>query len=417
MSRTCTDKKSCILVDKEKDTPQPTKVTECPEGENRHSADTSPAIIAGRKGSTMTTAITSTTGALVPTVTLEAMIQSFADYIDVKEETAKSYGVALRAFFGWANDNGVTVPVTREDILAYKSYLATPHPRRTKDGKLGSEITFSACTQGRYFRAVKLLFAWAEDMGIQKNVARNIKGAKAKQGNMYRDPLTKEGTIRVLNSIERDTETGKRDYALTCLGVYCGLRIIEMQRANVGNLEVMAGENVLFVQGKGHDGADDYVELNAKTYEAITDYLQCRGTVCATDPLFVSTSNRSRGERLSEPSVSQILKKRLKAAGYDSRRVTAHSGRHTSVTLLLESGATLQEASMHARHSSIQITTTYAHNLKKRDLHSAQRIENYLFGEDSDMEEQAADAFSRLSEEQKKQVLALMQSMVRSVAA
>ena len=351
--------------------------------------------------------------------TVEELVNSFAEYIDVKEQTRKGYGVALRAFFDWANDNGVTFPVTRDDILAYKSYLASPHPRKTRDGKpkKGSTIIYSANTQARYFRVVKLLFAWAEDMDIQKNVARNVKGAKVKQGNMYRDPLTKDGAVTVLESIERDTETGKRDYALTCLGIYCGLRIIEMQRANVGNLGVIAGNPVLFVQGKGHDDADEPTELNERTHEAIMDYLSARGDVYDTDPLFVSTSNRSRGERLSEPSISQIMKKRLQAAGYDSRRITAHSERHTSVTLLLESGATLQEASMHARHSNIQVTTIYAHNLKKRDLHSAQRIEDYLYGDGSDIEEQAADAFARLTPDQQKQVLALMQSMARSAAA
>ena len=65
---------------------------------------------------------------------------------------------------------------------------------------------------------------------------------------------------------------------------------------------------------------------------------------------------------------------------------------------------------------SIEMRATYF-DTADYDLHNKGIAYRIRMEEDSDMEEQAADAFSLLSEEQKKQVLALMQSMVRSVAA
>ena len=49
----------------------------------------------------------------------------------------------------------------------------------------------------------------------------------------------------------------------------------------------------------------------------------------------------------------------------DSSRLTAHSLRHTAVTLALMGGATIQEARLLARHSSINTTLIYAHNINR----------------------------------------------------
>lgn len=70
-------------------------------------------------------------------------------------------------------------------------------------------------------------------------------------------------------------------------------------------------------------------------------------------------------------SISRIAKDTLRQAGYDSPRLTAHSMRHTAVTLALLGGATPQEAQAMARHSSITTTMIYAHNLD-RISHSAE---------------------------------------------
>ena len=51
-------------------------------------------------------------------------------------------------------------------------------------------------------------------------------------------------------------------------------------------------------------------------------------------------------------------------AGLDSDRLTAQSLRHTAVTQALIAGQTLQEVQQFARHSNINTTLIYAHNLE-----------------------------------------------------
>lgn len=361
----------------------------------------------------MTLAITTTTHEIQPTTTLEEMAEAWKEYVQVKDVTMNSYWVCLRSFLDWTRDNNVAHP-QREDVKAYVAFLASPHPRRTKDGKPGAVITFSAGTQARYLRAVKLFFRWtSQETGkfYYPNVADNIKGAKVRQDNTHRDPLQREDAMAVLDSIDRSNPTGKRDYAMILLSITAGLRIIEMQRANIGNMEVMAGENVLYVQGKGHDEADTYKKLTPEVHAAIMDYLGTRGKLEGAAPLFASEGHRNNGGRLTEPSISRIIKRRLQAAGYDTHRLTAHSLRHTSVTMLLESGATLQEAQHHARHASPETTGIYAHNIDQRKQHAEQRVYDYLFGIEHDQADQAAESFARLTEDQQRQILALMQTM------
>ena len=346
---------------------------------------------------------------------LADMLGRFLEFVDVKDVTEKSYGVCLRCFGEWAANNFITAP-TRRDILNYVEWLALPHARRERadrasNGKPAPVITYSAGTQARYLRAVKLFFKWTAQEGLYPNVADNVKGAKVRADNTKRDPLQRDDARALLDSIDTTTDAGKRDYAMILLSITAGLRIIEMQRANIGNMEVIAGEHVLFVQGKGHDEADAYKKLTPEVYTAIMDYLKTRDTTDAAAPLFASTGNRSKGGRLAEPSISRIIKDRLKAAGYDTHRISGHSLRHSSVTFLLEAGATVQEAQHHARHASPETTGIYAHNIDQRKQHTEQRIYDYLFGVETDVTTQAVDCLKHMNAEQQRRALDLLHAI------
>lgn len=346
--------------------------------------------------------------------TIDRLLLRFMDYINVKEVTAKSYAVCLRCFAEWMRDNGVTEP-SRADVIAYARYLSEPHSRRPRydrpESEPGSVITLSAGTQARYLRAVKLFFGWTSQEGLYPNVADHIKGAKVRADNTKRDPLGREEALTVLSSIDRSDEAGKRDYAMILLCITAGLRIIEVQRASVGNMETLAGQHVLYIQGKGHDEADTYKKLTPEVHDAIADYLSMRGKLDSSSPLFAGIGNRSRGKRLTEPSISRIIKGRLRNAGFDTHRITAHSLRHTSVTFLLESGATLQEAQHHARHASPETTGIYAHNIDQRKEQCEQRVYDFLFGVEHDAASEMADVIAGMSDEKRLQALQLLKAL------
>lgn len=304
----------------------------------------------------------------------DALFYRFIEYCDVKDTTLQGYTVAIRHFFTWLKANQITRPA-REDLQAYKKHLATD---ASETGK-----PFKAGTQARYFRAVKLFFKWTAAEGLYINVADNLKAAKTRQDNTHRDALTAADVRRILNSIDRGTEQGRRNYAIVLLCVTGGLRIIELQRANIEDIKTIAGEPVLFIQGKGRDEKDEYKKLPPEVFDALQGYLSARGSCRRSDPLFCGTSNRAKGRRITEPGLSRIIKDVLRAAGYDSDRITAHSLRHTSVTLLLEAGATLQQAQHHARHADPATTGIYAHNIDRAKDQSERIIYAQIFRKNS----------------------------------
>lgn len=332
---------------------------------------------------------------------------------DRADTTQAGYNMTVKCFLEWIVKEGITAP-TREDIVSYRQWLLTPHASR----KTGEEITFSADTAARYFRGCKMFFAFLEDQGFYKDITKNVRSPKSPNSDekpWKRDYLEREDCLRILDSIDRTTETGKRDYCIVLACLSCGLRIIEMQRANIGDIETHAGERRLYIQGKAHLEKDACKKIEAELWEALEDYLNARGEKDPQAPLFAAVASNAKpgGGRLTEPSISRIVKCILKGAGYDSRRITAHSLRHTSVTLDRQAGASLEEAKRHARHSSIVITQRYDHMLENKKAKDERRIMDYLFNGDSvkDQETQAAELMAKIPEGKRAKALELLEAL------
>lgn len=280
---------------------------------------------------------------------LDTHLDRFILSLDIKETTKRTYRKSLKRFIKWITKEGIQRP-TREDILAYKGYLWTQG--------------LSSLTLSIYMVVVRKFFGWAEGMKLYPNIAKGIKGAKRVRG-FRKDPLTVTQVKKLLNDIDRSSTRGKRDYAMLNLMVRTGLRTIEVIRTNMEDIRQEGGEAVLWIQGKGRDAKDDFVLLTQETLSPIRNYLQTRGKVDDTEPLFSSLSDRNNGKRLTTRSIRRVVKKHLKGIGLNSERLTAHSLRHTAITLSLLGGATIQEAQVLGRHVDINTTLIYAHNINR----------------------------------------------------
>lgn len=93
------------------------------------------------------------------------------------------------------------------------------------------------------------------------------------------------------------------------LAVISGLRTVEIQRANVEDVVVVKGQVYIYIRGKGRTDKDQKKALCEAEFDAIMDYVQARGKVSGTDPLVVSTGNRSGGRRIAATTISTMLKR------------------------------------------------------------------------------------------------------------
>lgn len=278
----------------------------------------------------------------------EDMYGHFVAYLDASPKTVQTYTRAIRQFAKYTALNGLRRP-TREDVLAYREWLKEDHKPTTVQN---------------YITAVRLFFQWTEEEGLYPNIADHVKGAKLDR-NHKKDYLTSRQVKKVLETAKEDSIQGLRDYAILALMFTGGLRTIEVSRANIEDLRTAGDNVVLYVQGKGHEEKTDYVKLMPEVEDAIRAYLKARGAKDTTEPLFTSTSNNSKGQRISTRTVSGIVKEALVDAGYNSDKLTAHSTRHTAVTLALMGGESLEEVQQFARHKNIATTLIYAHNLDR----------------------------------------------------
>ena len=287
--------------------------------------------------------ITNTTELISPIN--DDMFHSFMQYIDVKDKSLETYTRSLKQFFNYITVKGITEP-TRQDIVQYRETL--------KADKQPATVQL-------YMIAVKQFFKWTDKAGIYPNIADNVKGVSVSKG-MKKDYLTTGQVKDVLSRIDTETVKGKRDYAIIALMVTCGLRDIEVSRANIADLRTRQNSTVLYIQGKGKDDRESFVVVPDSLETVIRDYLKARGG--NSKALFTSNSNHGKGDRLTTRSISRIVKTAMINAGLDSDRLTAHSLRHTAVTQALIAGQTLQEVQQFARHSNINTTLIYAHNLE-----------------------------------------------------
>ncbi len=291
------------------------------------------------------------------------MMTRFVAFIDAKPKTVETYTKALRQLFAFFGEHGISNP-GRDDVLAFREELkATGHKPTTIQN---------------YITATRLFFQWAEQEGLYQNIAAHIKGATISREHK-KDYLTSRQVKAVLADIDRATAQGKRDYAILALMITGGLRTVEIVRADIGDLRAIGDNSVLFIQGKGRDEKSEYVKLNAQVEAAIRDYLKTRESAREEEPLFTSTSNNNRGQRMTTRAISGIAKAHMKGAGYDSDRLTAHSLRHTAVTLSLLAGKPLEEVQQFARHANIATTMIYNHALDKAKNGCSEAIARAIF--------------------------------------
>ena len=349
-----------------------------------------------------------------------SLFDAFVDWLDRGTQTTKTYLAHLKQFFVWTRYKAIIQPI-REDVAAFRDWLLAEHEaiqlddeaaegwsyRRDSTGKI-LLLTCTPNTAAQYLRSVKQFFKWAGSAGLYPNIAENIRLPKVAHGIHRRDALTVPEVLTVESSIkenaeariqlartkrkdtegrtQRQTEQGARLLAMYELAVTVGLRTIELARANVKDFEERNGQAFLYIFGKGHTEADERKPLAPEVAEAVKEYLNIRAGGYALNgnaPLFVATGNRNGGGRLEARTIGSMIKDALKKAGINSRRITAHSLRHTAGTALFQMTGDLYGVQKYMRHASPATTEIYLHtdNEKKEADFAARLYALYHEGE------------------------------------
>jgi len=296
-------------------------------------------------------------------------IDSYISYIDLKKITKDSYRNILRIWATYLEDKEILEP-TRNDLLNFKEEM------------LG--ITESATVQ-KYLVVLRGFFRYLKFKGIYEDISYQIRGCKV-ETTYKRMPLSIKDSIKLIKKAKKkaNMESGKRDYALVVLFLTTGIRSIEASRADVEDIDMIDGEYVLHIQGKGKDSKTEYVKLSSETFDSINDYLNnINPKFVIKDhgktPMFLTQEKGGKQNRLSTKQIRNIIKELLISIGYNSRAYSVHSLRHTFATTALMKGASLLQTQEALRHKNISTTQIYSHMVEGMKSNTNKIVSDALF--------------------------------------
>jgi integrase/recombinase XerD len=166
--------------------------------------------------------------------------------------------------------------------------------------------------------------------------------------------IAAEQVRQLLDSIDRRTAMGCRDYAILLLLARLGLRSGEVASLELDNIDWNAGQ--LSVRGKS--GQRSELPLPAEVGEAIAAYLRRGRPQSTSRRVFLRAKAPIRGFR-GASGVGSIVRHRLQRAGLNAPTHGAHQFRHGLATQMLRQGASLDEIGEVLGHHNPQTTTIY----------------------------------------------------------
>lgn len=335
------------------------------------------------------------------------LFEMFIEYTETNPKTMENYKTFLKLFARYLKENNISRP-TFETIHDYKRFLDEyRNPETNRKLSPGSK--------NQYFQAVKHLFNWLSSLGIYQNIAKPFKPCKLDDTNHKKDSFSIKDIRKIIDGIDTTTTTGKRNKAMLLLAINGGLRIIEIQRANLEDIEEIDGKKKLWIQGKGKQTKNESIELQPLTQEALEEYLSTRPNAKKDEPLFTGTSNNGKGTRITEQSLSRIFKTIMKESGFDSKRLTSHSIRHTANSILFNATNDLYKTQRFARHKDPKTTEIYIHTQEKENDQAEKIIFETIFDEmksnEVEKKNELLDTINHLTNDEIGRVLDFIQTM------
>lgn len=290
---------------------------------------------------------------------LLSLVQGFfQDYLTgqrgLSPNTILAYRDALKLFLAFlAGSSGKPAAQLRLEDLKAESVLAFLEEIEQKRKN---------CTATRNLRlaALRTFFQYM----IGEDTIRSGQYQKIVSIPLKRSPRPVMGYLdigevqTVLDSIDRNTSKGSRDYALFSFLYNTGARVQEVVDATVGAVRFNAPP-IVTLTGKG--SKTRIVPLWQATATTLLDHLKQRGVEKQIDArLFVN----ARGKPLTRFGVAHILRTRIgpaatKCASLEGKRISPHTFRHATAMHLLQSGVDLTVIQRWLGHVQLATTHTY----------------------------------------------------------
>jgi integrase/recombinase XerD len=281
---------------------------------------------------------------------IDLAIQQFLDHLRVERElsvaTVAAYGHDLAAFAHFLVARGTTkvASVRPVDVLDYLAALTSQE--------------LSARSQARALVAQRQFFKFLRSERIcETNPTEEIDLPRF--GRKLPSFLTLDEVDRLLATPDRSSARGLRDVAMLETLYATGLRVSELVKLRLGDVNLDAGYLVAFGKGK----KQRIVPLGEAAIAAIRTYVESarpqsvgKHSTPTTDALFLTRF----GDGMTRQSFWKIITALARAAGI-RKPISPHKLRHSFATHLVERGADLRSVQSMLGHADIGTTEIYTH--------------------------------------------------------
>ena len=292
---------------------------------------------------------------------LEPLEQTYSHYLKSERgrsaSTIEAYLRDVRGFRRWLDSSGQKgLPPTWSEVTPQhiRAYLAT----------------LEKANAHRLHRIISSLRNWFEYLW---RVAREVTGNPASEINKPKLPqrlpkyLPPHDVARLLDSTLKRSRVSEslRNWAILAFLYGSGLRISEALGLTLDRVQYADGLAVsVRVIGKGNK--ERIVPLSSTAQRALHQWLKHRkleGSM-VNPHVWVNTSGRAKGLRLSVRAVHRIIQTRGLEAGLG--KLSPHKLRHSYASALVEGGRSIDEVKELLGHSSIATTQIYVHASRAR---------------------------------------------------
>jgi integrase/recombinase XerD len=187
---------------------------------------------------------------------------------------------------------------------------------------------------------------------IDTDLATAMPPVAAWRGTRLPQGLSAADVEAVLDSCDRSTSSGRRDYAILCLLARLGLRSGEVAALQLGDIDWRRAEIV--VCGKAR--RRDRLPLPTQVGAALAAYLRDDRPRCAFRQVILTLYAPPRP--IHPSSIVNVVRRACRRAGVPE--VGGHRLRHALATEMLHRGANLMEIAQVLRHSDLGTTSDYA---------------------------------------------------------
>lgn len=281
------------------------------------------------------------------------------------EKTNTAYHGTLQSFRDTLQSAGLDILSNPVDIARIATMWAA---QRSEQAKKQGNVSDS--TYNQRLAIVSSFYSFLQQT-YKLDIINPIRDVPKRSIQVYAHAMSldpEEVNIR-LQSIDRSTVQGKRDYTLLCLGLMTGRRASELVGLRWKHVKQVGKKLIIEFHCKGNKIKRDALDEDLSAI--LLEYLQTAygdiSMLFPDAPIWVSLSHRNSGKGISTHTLNDICETYLGTT-------KIHALRHTWAKEMEKAGATLTEIQYGLGHKDPTITARYLKELGSEENKHAGKL-------------------------------------------